>query len=1775
MAVNNNVTSGGVAGPGPLGEIIGGFLPNGVKTVKPITFLGGTVTSFSATLGIGGNEESSLNVELVNDCFVNLNPDGTPNTQVTPDGEHFLGNMLIGSPVYFDLGPYTTYAKNYNLYLQELAQGKEFFTFGGILQSFTANQGSNGLTFSARVVDPRFLLGGVTLVLSETLNGPVKHRNYYNLYAYWEWFAQQPSTRTPTAEAFPSLNTQDTLIQDEQNAPFTNGEPPAQVLNQGDTCRFWGTSSLTDSGMPYARVLDALKALAPKDAVGPLVYSPNYGSAHYPPLTGRELTEARKSKTLLHDKNVFQLDLTTFPDPSTVPSYYRISGPTTNILDLLTQTCEIAGYIYHVTLEPDPRELAQGKPFPPIIKIHLEDIKKLLNVAQPGADFASTIVGYNGRATDLSYGKELGTDTSRTIMVGEKRHSMFFSSMILPFFGEDKFGKAIVPVYNNLRPAQLGDPEPLGGDCGFTLRIYLDELQDMLRCPLYDYEDNPLGKPFDEPLHLDRYVELSEWHLRAAMSSYEVWENYVFNPYNNEDFTRIIRRNFPDLSKRLMVTIYKNLLQAKQKIQPNGQPVPPVDLDDVQFAPGAPARAAGDNLNQAHEQRELEFTKKLRQHDMEQVFNFISQFARTYYGRQYVALFSHSFCVREKDTVDWEVFLDAGIQPITATNPVTNSDVAAVMVRNPCDPHDDGEILANNVWQPRLYTHEPTNAGAWIEQCGTVLGLGGTGGDFYLNQFRSDDNRVLPIARFDSKLVTQIRGVEGSVDDQLVDIQGQGHMPLSHLADIYPPVDDPDPLNLNTDEFIGAVCGGLDYRNWPWEDFFTYIPLIHQEEKLVACPPPVEGLPPRYYEDIATIIWSKITVGDKVYLDRFDAPNINNPAPACRTLTRSTFEWVRDPNAHRCCGNWQDTDTDRDCYWDPADHNGDPMPVVERCGKLQEVIQQVQACDYVMVPFSFDNGCYARYCGSAKQLEMIATNLEIANGWLGNPDMIDDLPEEGAITFDVTKGATVTVVDSKLLPQTQAFCYLPKPSGIEDIAATLDFSSQVVNKIHPPLVIPDAVAIPMVSNLHSYGPWKSAGFDVNSGGVEFLQDPDFNPWLFSSSDKMNAFAQDYVDKKNYNKTEIETGSIKFPGFPDIKLGFLENGPNLTNITVNVGSNGVTSTYQFRTFTPKFGSIKSLQKKALIDNFKEIRKIHTTVNRNKNRDQKIQNRTGVSLPSVLQNKRDEEGTLQRVLIGEAYPFSIMTDLLYSRDSLGNKIPGTAIPYVAATGYRTVVGTDSLSKSVLELRYDYKKKAFMSMDGLFSPVANIRPYFVKQEFEFTIGTQTIPYFKDVPVAGPNVPNAFPGHYLPIFGRYDHEDYTINPRYQKENRSSPTLPNPPAIHTYPNSNNTKGGQPLNDNRIAQNTLNPLLPSFGNYEDTFDFEGIKYSYGHSMHIGSGVGHCIDMVGRGDILPSGGMIVNFFSNRSPLRYSADNRFLGLRGPIVLHQWGYDTQGKPIPNAIDNEKLIVEQGKFRTQVRGDLVDPTKYPYLPPSVTVTGTDELGAYTHGLGLTDYFMQDWMGRPQTWPVGPIDLRWDRKRGVWVSPPSHRMVVVEAKEGVSAYGSGIGRIINDHEGEQYGPLMYNSSGVAITGVNNNSFFGNEVVVEDRIGNSVGTGDKRYAFFDSFTSTYLLMGGGGGEVVVGKFCNQWPSLSNVKDPKNAVKEVILYKHVRISEGTSLDAVAPWNLQPQTVKKNGIDVPVTVNAVNLFSNVAAAEYETKWCALLSNGGNYYLIAAEC
>jgi hypothetical protein len=547
----------------------------------------------------------------------------------------------------------------------------------------------------------------------------------------------------------------------------------------------------------------------------------------------------------------------------------------------------------------------------------------------------------------------------------------------------------------------------------------------------------------------------------------------------------------------------------------------------------------------------------------------------------------------------------------------------------------------------------------------------------------------------------------------------------------------------------------------------------------------------------------------------------------------------------------------------------------------------------------------------------------------------------------------------------------PKESGKASICGDVDkqiaeetlkgVDSNNVNRFgfYPSAIKPTRAAVPLRSNMRTYGPYASPGFGGLCGGGNAEQDTDLAPWVYGGINEMNVAGNIRASSMGSDPISItETGSYTTTEIPTFNLGAsLGNGAaNLTGVTVNFGSSGITTTYSFQTHTPKFGTLS----RNYLERFKDIQKNRRKASAHFNKQAiditKINRRLNIlgRNREARQNPQmiggHNRNTLERVFVGE----------MYDNQNIKSDNPGQ----------RTVVGLGSLDKTVYELRYDYAKKAYMSIDGILSPVA-------------TSGVQE---------------NA-----LPVYSQYDIECH----------KSSYIYPQPP----FTKDKEAASGLDEYNLEISQKYTNPL-----------------FNPGDHHHEGKAAGHSIDLVGRNKEIPDEGMIMNFTDDEK--KYTEDYRFLGLRGPMVLHAWGYDTQGKPIPNAADVREEVIS-GKFKNKE---------------------------------LKDQFLKDWLQQPKTWPVAPIDLRFDRNRGVWVSPPSYKIVVARLIEDLEPYGKAKAKIINKREDIEYGPKLYDKDGneVKAEDVDNEEDAQAFITIVDRIGKSYSEDDKVYAYYDTYRCEYI-----------------------------------------------------------------------------------------------------------
>ena len=132
-------------------------------------------------------------------------------------------------------------------------------------------------------------------------------------------------------------------------------------------------------------------------------------------------------------------------------------------------------------------------------------------------------------------------------------------------------------------------------------------------------------------------------------------------------------------------------------------------------------------------------------------------------------------------------------------------------------------------------------------------------------------------------------------------------------------------------------------------------------------------------------------------------------------------------------------------------------------------------------------------------------------------------------------------------------------------------------------------------------------------------------------------------------------------------------------------------------------------------------------------------------------------------------------------------------------------------------------------------------------------------------------------------------------------------------------------------------------------------------------------------------------------------RPVGLRGPLVLAGWGYDIHDRPVPN-------------MRFDADNRYNEPTEANYGRQRYV---SNQMKGKTQSGMQQDYkhFIPQHMKRQDKWKVGPIDLRWDNQRKVWVGGKHNGIYLSKAAkcimpqagiDGNNSFNFGVGGNVN-----------------------------------------------------------------------------------------------------------------------------------------------------------------------
>lgn len=128
------------------------------------------------------------------------------------------------------------------------------------------------------------------------------------------------------------------------------------------------------------------------------------------------------------------------------------------------------------------------------------------------------------------------------------------------------------------------------------------------------------------------------------------------------------------------------------------------------------------------------------------------------------------------------------------------------------------------------------------------------------------------------------------------------------------------------------------------------------------------------------------------------------------------------------------------------------------------------------------------------------------------------------------------------------------------------------HQIAPARVPPMMIGVPQESNRYSWGPWWN--WSSKKGKAEVVMEADLKPETFGGAYTLDQVAFSYAYVPNANVAGNESGYVELAEIPAYNLArrFAGTGPYITNIDINIGMDGVKTTYKFNTWTPQFGKL---------------------------------------------------------------------------------------------------------------------------------------------------------------------------------------------------------------------------------------------------------------------------------------------------------------------------------------------------------------------------------------------------------------------------------------------------------------------------------------------------------------------------------------------------------------------------------------------------------------------------
>ena len=464
------------------------------------------------------------------------------------------------------------------------------------------------------------------------------------------------------------------------------------------------------------------------------------------------------------------------------------------------------------------------------------------------------------------------------------------------------------------------------------------------------------------------------------------------------------------------------------------------------------------------------------------------------------------------------------------------------------------------------------------------------------------------------------------------------------------------------------------------------------------------------------------------------------------------------------------------------------------------------------------------------------------------------------------------------------------------IGGGMETVSEGASKYVPPLL----AAIPIKSNVNNYGPW---GYSGPPGSTTFISDEGLTPWNYGSRTLMDAAAVSTVNTASTYMREGERGSLTVPGYPDIPLGaellstqsgvlgsqrFVETRAGVTDTFLGITYVGVSMGASDGTYGPSVTNTSVNVGPGGITTSYTLSTFTPSYGEfSKKNAERLQKIGQERLADIRRSRADS-----RVMSAISKIQSFRKDIKRIEESTleTSRSAAPAMFMAAGTDSDLDSGVVSTRRAVMAAKPD--DIARMPSSGVNTAVASYDTFYTpvsKKQTDFNFPPFASGNGETEGKAWSASPQIPADNVVPLV--IDAQYYDRYPLFVEESTS---------VISRDSSTGVLKSYPL-DNIVGHTGLNKGTDANSRFT-TYPYQ-----------------------------------------------SNDIATFAHKGPFLLKSWGYDTNGRPIPNVADTDAHL---GQFSTT-------------------------------GIISNSGFYPNFLAMEKTWPTAPIDLRYDRVRGVWTTPP------------------------------------------------------------------------------------------------------------------------------------------------------------------------------------------------